>query len=139
MPDDQSPNLQLPYIMAAQAQKHVTHNEAIRTLDALVQLAVLSRTLPQPPAAPVNGQRYIVAAAATGAWAGQSGKIAAFQDGAWSLLSPKAGWIAWVGDESKLYAFDGTAWAIAAGGLPDQTPKLGINSTADTTNRLVVA
>lgn len=31
---DSSPNLQLPYIMPSQAQKHVTHNEALRTLDA---------------------------------------------------------------------------------------------------------
>ncbi len=42
---EQSANLQLPYIMPSQAQKHVTHNEAIRTLDALVQLAVLDRDL----------------------------------------------------------------------------------------------
>ncbi|HEY5829350.1 MAG TPA: DUF2793 domain-containing protein, partial [Hyphomicrobiaceae bacterium] len=28
---DSSPNLILPYIIAAQAQKHVTHNEALRT------------------------------------------------------------------------------------------------------------
>ena len=31
---DSTPNLQLPYLMAAQAQKHVTHNEALRALDA---------------------------------------------------------------------------------------------------------
>ena len=31
---DISPNLLLPYILAAQAQKHVTHNEALRLLDA---------------------------------------------------------------------------------------------------------
>ena len=42
-----TPNLALPYILASQAQKHVTHNEAIRTLDCLVQLAVESRGLPR--------------------------------------------------------------------------------------------
>jgi len=30
-----TPNLQLPYIAASQAQKHVTHNEALRMIDAL--------------------------------------------------------------------------------------------------------
>ena len=38
---DATTNLLLPYILAAQAQKHVTHNEALRLLDGLVQLSVL--------------------------------------------------------------------------------------------------
>ena len=37
-------NLELPYIMASQAQKHVNHNEALKKLDAIVHLAVISRT-----------------------------------------------------------------------------------------------
>ena len=65
-----SPNLGLPFILAAQAQKHVTHNEAIRGLDAVVQLMVLDRNLAAAPASPADGARYIVAAAATGVWAG---------------------------------------------------------------------
>jgi hypothetical protein len=39
MPAEATPNLTLPYIMPSQAQKHVTHHEAIRALDALVQIA----------------------------------------------------------------------------------------------------
>jgi hypothetical protein len=35
---DSTPNLGLPYIMAAQSQKHVTHNEAIRALDAVARI-----------------------------------------------------------------------------------------------------
>ena len=46
---DISPHLLLPYIQAAQAQKHVTHNEAMRLLDAVVQLSVLDRDLTAPP------------------------------------------------------------------------------------------
>ena len=44
-----TPNLQLPYILAAQAQKHVTHNEALRKLDAIVNLSVADRNLAAPP------------------------------------------------------------------------------------------
>ena len=58
---EQSANLLLPYIMPSQAQKHVTHNEAIRRLDALVQLGVLDRDLHTPPVLPVDGDRYLVA------------------------------------------------------------------------------
>ena len=44
-----TPNLSLPYILPGQAQKHVTHNEAITALDAITQLAVLDRTRTAPP------------------------------------------------------------------------------------------
>ncbi len=118
---DVSPNLSLPYLMAAQAQKHVTHNEAIRALDALVQISVEDKDLTAPPPSPTNGQRYIVGPAATGAWSGQAGRLAAFQDGAWAFYVPREGWLAWVADENTLYAFDGTNWAPppGAGGAVD--------------------
>ena len=135
-----STNLKLPYIAAAQAQKHVTHNEAIRALDALVQLSVKDRDLATPPGAPVDGDRYIVAASPSGAWAGQVGKIAAWQDGAWLFYAPVVGWLAWVDDETAVLAWDGTDWVNpTAGSAPSTLPILGINATADLTNRLVVA
>ena len=138
---DTTPNLRLPYIAAAQAQKHVTHNEAIRALDALVQVAVVDRDLAAPPAAPADGRRWIVAASPTGAWAGHAGEIAAFQDGAWAFYPPLEGWVAWVADEDRLVAWDGTQW-VAAGGSGtasvNPTPLVGVNATADTTNRLAV-
>ena len=49
---DTTTHLGLPYLLAAQAQKHVTHNEALRLLDAMVQLSVLDRTRTAPPASP---------------------------------------------------------------------------------------
>src|SRR2546421_13099958 len=106
---DNTPNLQLPYLIAAQAQKHVTHNEALRALDAVVQLLVLDKDLASPPGSPTDGSRYIVASSPTGAWTGQAAKIAAYQDGAWMFYTPREGWLAWVGDEDKLYAWGGSA------------------------------
>ncbi len=91
---EQTPNLQLPYIMPSQAQKHVTHNEAIRALDGLVQLAVIDRDLAAPPASPADGDRYIVAAPGTAGWSGRDDLIAAWQDGAWAFLPPRSGWLA---------------------------------------------
>ena len=80
------PISRLPFLAAGQAQKHVTINEALRCLDAVVQLAVESRTLAAPPAAPGEGQRFIVAGAGLDAWAGQGGRIAVFEDGAWRFI-----------------------------------------------------
>ncbi|MEM8627093.1 MAG: DUF2793 domain-containing protein, partial [Pseudomonadota bacterium] len=137
-------NLQLPYIAAAQAQKHVTHNEAIRALDAIVQVGVLDRDLTTPPASPADGSRYLVAAGATGTWAGYENAIAAWQDGAWMIYRPQTGWLAWVADESALIAWDGSAWVTAGGGgggdsvNPATGGRVGVNTTADATNKLAV-
>jgi hypothetical protein len=70
-----STHLALPYFAANQAQKHVTHNEALRMLDALVHLSVLDRDLAVPPGAPADGDRYLVASGATGAWEDWDGNI----------------------------------------------------------------
>jgi hypothetical protein len=103
-------HLQLPYLVAAQAQKHVTHNEALRMPDALVQLAVLDRTRTAPPASPAEGDRHIVDAGATRLWAGWDGAIAAWLDGAWMRFAARPGWCAWVEDEAALVIRSGTDW-----------------------------
>jgi Protein of unknown function (DUF2793) len=136
MPDT-SPILNLPYILPAQAQKHVTHNEAIRLLDIIVQLAVASRSLTLPPAVPAVGERYIVAAGATGVWAGKDAQIAVWSETGWVYVMPLAGWRAHVTAEAGEVTFDGTAWNAA--GLPAQVPLLGLNAAASATNRLTVA
>lgn len=133
---EKTPNLSLPYIQAAQAQKHITHNEALRALDAIVHICILDRDLAAPPFAPGNGDRYLVAASATGDWLGQSGLIAAWQDGAWAFFTPQVGWLAYVADEGILVAFDGAAWSSVSASA--SVPLLGINATADSTNRLAV-
>jgi hypothetical protein len=69
MPNPTS-NLALQQILSAQAQKHVTHNDALRLLDGMVQIGVLSRVLTAPPGSPTAGDRYIVASGAVGLWAG---------------------------------------------------------------------
>ena len=135
---DHTARLSLPFIMAAQAQKHITHNEAIETLDALVQPVVESRSMLAPPALPLEGEAYIVPPAATGAWAGHGEEIAAFQSGAWRFLDPAAGWQVFVKSDKTQYVFDSGAWTPLAS-LGASLQKLGINTSADTTNRLAVA
>lgn len=136
---DLSPNLRLPYIAAAQAQKHVTHNEAVRALDAMAQLGVASRTVAAPPVSPADGDRYLLPVGASGAWSSHVGKIAAFQDGAWAYYIPRAGWTTWVAAENALIAFDGSTWqAIGGSGAMPTFQRLGISATPDDTNRLSV-
>ena len=108
-----TPNLVLPYLAANQSQKHVTVNEALRRLDALVQISVQSAIVATPPASPTEGQRWIVPASPTGVWAGHAGQIAAWQDGAWAFYVPQDGWIAFDANTDSLLWFNaGTGlWA----------------------------
>lgn len=107
---DTTAHLALPFIMAAQAQKHVTMNEALRMLDGIVQLAILDRDLTDPPACPAEGDCYIPSSGATGAWAGWAGSIAYWIDGAWMRIMPSAGWMAWIEDEAQAIVWTGNNW-----------------------------
>ena len=131
-------SLNIPFIMAAQAQKHVTHNEAIRMLDALVQLSVKSRAISNPPPDPELGERYIVPTGAGGSWDGRDAQIAAFQDGAWEFFAPLDGWRSWIVDENNLAVFQSGHWE-ALDTSHNPVPLLGVNTNADTSNRLAVA
>ncbi len=133
-----SPNLKLPFLAPAQAQKHVTHNEALRQLDAIVQLSVMGVT-DTPPTSPQNGERVIIGIAPTGDFTDMPHQLAAFQDGAWEYFVPRTGWRAYVEDAGELRIFDGAAWqAQSGGGSPETADKFGINTTADITNRFAV-
>ena len=44
-----------------------------------------------PPAAPADGQSWLVGTGASGAWLGQTGKIAARQSGNWLFVTPRDG------------------------------------------------
>ncbi|MHA6326465.1 DUF2793 domain-containing protein [Roseivivax sp. CAU 1753] len=127
--------LGLPYMAPSQAQKHVTHNEALRLLDLIVQLSVVDRTRNTPPTGAIEGQRHIVGPAPTGIWAGQSASIAVFESGNWSFLAPGTGWQAYIEDEAAMSVWTGSAWA-ALGPDYDNLPGIGINATSDATNRL---
>ncbi|WP_407523238.1 DUF2793 domain-containing protein [Methylobacterium oryzisoli] len=135
---DATPLLALPLLAAAQAQKHVTHNEALIALDSLVQLAVLDKDLAAPPASPAEGDRYLIAAAApSGAWAGWAGRVVRYQDGAWRSFVPQPGWFAFVADEADLYTYTGAGgWMGFRATLTalQNLARLGIGTTADAAN-----
>ncbi|MGC1494888.1 MAG: DUF2793 domain-containing protein [Sulfitobacter sp.] len=134
-----SPTLSLPYLQPAQAQKHVTHNEALRILDAVTQLSVLTASLATPPELPDEGDRYIVAIAATGEWAGKDHNIAVWCDNTWQFFEPSVGWRADDATTGAELRFDGTSWVSPAAPTLQNVPLVGIGTTADTTNRLAVS
>lgn len=102
-------NLELPILSASQAQKHVTMNESLLTLDRLVQSFVLDKDLSTPPGSPSDEDAYIVGSSATDAWLGQEDSIAVW-DGVWNFFSPNKGWIFYVDDEDAHYYWNGSSW-----------------------------
>jgi hypothetical protein len=132
---EQTANLKLPYILSSQAQKHITHNEALNRLDALVHL-VIQQSASSPPGSPEDGDCYAVLSAPTGAWSGRAGRLAFYQDGAWIFIQPQTGWIAWFVDATRQKIWTGDGWENLSDIEESVFTMVGINAAADTTNRL---
>jgi hypothetical protein len=136
---DQSPRLALPFILPSQAQKHVTHNEALSRLDMAVQLAVEGIGAATPPALPEEGRIWALGAAPTGAWAGQAGMLAGFMNEAWLFMAPDEGWLALDKSDGGLFRRAGGDWVAIAPPVLDNLDGVGINASHDSVNRLAVS
>ncbi len=134
-------NLGLPFIDGAQAQKHVTHNEALRKLDVHIHAHVLRRDLTSPPATPQEGDAYLIASNAIGLWLTHDNEFSVFQDGAWTFSTLKAGFTTWISSDEVLSVWSGTDWLdfVGAGVVPSQVDIWGVNATPDSTNKLSVS
>ena len=138
MSDDHSARLALPYLAAGQMQKHVTLNEALTRLDALVQTAVVSRTTTAQPAAPEDGGLWILPSGATGAdWSTRpEGALMRAEGGGWTVVETGDGLIALVRDVDEVVVRHGGDW-VALGarlGVAQALTRLGIGTTADGAN-----
>lgn len=110
MPDSLSTvRLALPLMAAGQAQKEVTHNEALALIDGCIAPLVEAVELTAPPAEPVAGQQWIVGPAAEGAWSGEDGKLAWWSGAGWRFVALPPG--AQVTERSGL-----RQWRQTAGG-----------------------
>lgn len=132
-----SPNLNLPFVAAGQAQKHVTVNEAVLAVDSLMHLAVDGAPADAPPSDPEQGSRWIVGSTPTGDWTGKAGRLAVFLDGGWRFHTPRSGWLVHVAETQTLLAYDGTGWsALATPTNLQQVERLGLATDADAANPL---
>lgn len=135
-----SPNLSLPYLSAAQAQKHVTVNEALTRLDGVVQLRLSSVDVISPPPSPIEGAVYAIGATPTEEFANAAGKLALFTNGGWDFITPATGWQAYLIPTGARLVFDGTNWRAApastgafGGGVDIRSMTLDLTLTAGNT------
>lgn len=109
-----TPRHALPLLAPAQAQKEMFHNEALIRIDALVQPCVESGPDAAPPAAPEDGQCWIVAGGAAGAWSGEAGAVALWSAGGWRFIAPREGMRVVRLSDGAVLRFDGGAWVEPA-------------------------
>lgn len=106
-----SPRFALPFILPGQAQKEAFHNEALALIDAALSACVEEGPLAAPPAGPAPGQCWIVAAGATGVWAGEEDRIACWTGGGWRFVAPVPGMLAWNLDLGCFLYWSGAGWS----------------------------
>lgn len=133
-------NLGIALVEQSQAQKEVTVNEAVTVIDAIMNTGAIDKDLSDPPASPNEGDLYIVGPAASNEWDGEDGHVAYYANGTWGFITPNEGMTLWVNDEDTLYTWDGASW-IDSDTISelDNLNHVGINATADATNKLSVS
>lgn len=121
-----TPKLDMPEIAEAQSQKYLTHNEALRILDAIVQGNVVDKDLIVPPGSPSDGDTYIVGSptdSTSDDWENHDDEIAYYQSSAWIFVTPAEGWVVYVQDEDAFYTY-----VSASDGWVEQTTTFLENS-----------
>lgn len=110
----QTDRLKLPLLAVAQAQKEVTHNEALALADVAVQAVVQAVAPPAVPTASLPGQCWIVGTSPTGAWSGRAGSLAAWTVAGWRFVAPFEGMRAWSIADGQMVRRTTSAWVIGA-------------------------
>lgn len=112
MATDMSDRFALPFLSSGQAQKEMTHNEALAIIDMLLHARAESAGLSAPPGGASAGQCWIVAASASAEWTGHEGELACLTSGGWRFAAPRAGVRVMVADEGAIRAYDGAGWVL---------------------------
>jgi len=103
----------MPLLFAGQSQKETTVNEAVLSADILLHPAI-EGTATTPPSSPSPGQCWVVGSGATGAFAGQTDKIAAWSEGGWRFIAPREGLRAYDISAGAHRIYSGSAWHLIA-------------------------
>lgn len=112
-----TPNAGIPYVPENTIDPAAGLNDSLRVIDALIQVSVLSMGSTAPPASPNNGDRHIVGAGATGAWAGRDLQMAQFvAEGGFWIFYEAGSQVSFIRFGSAIYLFDGEWVLVTEGG-----------------------
>lgn len=139
----------LTYQAAGSQQTDALQNAELNYYGAWLNCVVLSVGDTTPPGSPANGDRYIVGASATGAWATHDDELAIYRDG-WQFYAPPAAGVPIVknlDDGADWECSDAGVWSAKSGGGVGSTTTLVTEASAFTaesathagTNKLILA
>ena len=109
----------------------VPTNRSLRQLAYIgSQTTVKNITTSAPPSSPMIGDKYIVAASPTGAWAAYNqGDVAVWGRSLatpatvrWQRFQPMKGWRFYNEDTDQMVRYNGTAWIAPAAVVPAEKP-----------------
>ena len=112
MSDDATPRFALPLLSVGQAQKEMSHNEALSLLDFTVQAVAAEIGRNTPPTSPDLGACWVVGTTPSGVWTGHAKALAGWSGGGWRFVSPRAGMTVWSDADGANARFDGGEWQI---------------------------
>ena len=120
----------LPLLAVSQAQKEITHNEALVMIDALLHMAV-EAALTAPPVVTDNdiGKSWIIHGAPTGVWANKAGQVAYWIGGSWRFVLPHEGMRVWNKSIRRHSLFISGQWTTAPS-VPNPTGGTAVDSEA---------
>lgn len=110
MTDTTTPRLALPLLAAGQAQKEMSHNEALARIDLTLHGNIIEAGADIPPEDPETGQCWILGDAPEGDWAGHAGEVAGWTAGGWRFVAPCEGMRLWLGEDDGFALFSGGEW-----------------------------
>ncbi len=135
----------LPLLIPGQALKHITHNEALQTLDILLHCAVDNVDVHTLPESPSSETRFLISDTPATDIADHANTLASYDGVAWTFRQPRTGWRIYDKTTDQSYLFNGQNWQAETDASFDITaplndlPGLGIGANADATNVLAVS
>ena len=105
-----TPNFDLPMLFAAQAQKELTHNEALVAIDALLGGCIEGIASDPDTVDAEEGRAWVVGPSPSGAWADRESHIAISTAGGWRFAPPLEGMRIHDRTGGVMRRFDGSEW-----------------------------
>lgn len=123
---------------AAQAQKEITHNEALVLVDALLSGCIEGVASDPDSVDADEGRAWIVGSSPLGLWAGHAAAIAVFTSGGWRFAPPVAGMRLYDRTSATMRVYDGGGW-LGPGGIADPEGGTSIDVEARSTLTALLA
>lgn len=110
-----TPNLGLTDLAVGASDNEAKANETFRLIEAVLAQGVIRRDLTAPPGGESDGDTYIPAATATGAWATHEDDLAYYSSGTWLFVPPVEGLSLRMKDENLRVEWNGSVWRAKNG------------------------